>query len=654
MFLSIIGLQAATTSPTQPSWHALISRVSWFTNDMKRTTMCLILLLVLVPRADLAGPGSLIAQYHFDEGPGSLVRDSSGNKHDGLVMGGARWVPGRGRRAIVFDGSNRISIPSSTLLNVTGRVTVTAWIMGHGSGFRLVPQPASDLSLRAPYFQVCGDTLYFAANSDHPSGWWNSNEAHLFTGSIDINLDQWRDEQRTHVPFTGDEPKLQVVGDSIYYEYFGQDFGGAWQIWTAQSHIDGSDFTAVQRTHEKDGFRVEQGGIQVVENKIYYAWPQQDEKGTWQTWTATSRINGSGFEAAQRTTDGAAFVYQQVAGSKIFYLLNTSWGNRRDPAKMAYLNSMAIAVSDRTGGRLRVLRTIDGIPGGTGGMAFQVTKGKVYFAYIQADANDRVNLFTGSMNTDGSRFHARQRSFGKNTRGIPGVRQRGVTVVGDKVYYSLVLVDTDKGAKEASQTLFKKTTIGKDGVAFWTAEANIDGSGWKATLRTTSPPDIAPQYKSIAVTGGKIYYGAAEAREYREPYQPFRPYLGTSGSNIVNKGDAYGLGLTEWNQARAFINAGEDYLFRAEAPEDISGAVADWKVDESWHFVAMTYDQSNVKLYVDGRLKSSAPYREKPGDNPFPVMIGDGFIGMIDEVSIYNRPLSSSEILATYESTQTR
>jgi hypothetical protein len=249
------------------------------------------------------------------------------------------------------------------------------------------------------------------------------------------------------------------------------------------------------------------------------------------------------------------------------------------------------------------------------------------------------------MNIDGSGFNARQRKFGNVTRGIPGVPQLSISVVGDKVYYALVLVDTDKPAKEASRTLFKKTTIGKDGVSFWTAEANIDGSGWKAILRTTSPPDIAPQYKSIAVTGRKIYYAAAETREYGEPYQPFRPYLGSSGSNIINKGDAYGLGLTESNNARAFINAGEDYLFRAEIPEDISGGIADSEVDDGWHFVAATYDGSNVRLYIDGELKSVAAYRAKVGNNPFPVTIGDGFVGIIDEISIYDRALSAEEIL---------
>lgn len=614
---------------------------------IRRPVAALIALFASTSRAEPHGYRGLVAEYHFEEGSGSVVKDASGNRQDGIVVGDAKWVPGVSGTALLFDGLNRLSIPSSTLLSAGGQVTVTAWIKGRGGQFRLVKEPTSYRSMRGPFFQVCGDVVRFASFSERPSGWWDANESHLVTGRVDVNLSQWREEQRTRFPLTGDEPKVQVAGNSIYYEYFGQDSGGTWQIWTARSNLDGSDYQAEQRTHERDGFRVEQGALQVVGTDIYYAWPQKDEYGTWQTWTASSRLDGSAFRSVQVTTDGAALVQQQVVGDSIYYLLNTSWGRpgARHPAGKAYLNSIELAVSNRRGGSLRVLKTIDSVTARTGGAAFQVTNGKLYFAYVQADANDRINLFTGSMTTDGSGFHTVPRRFGEGMRGIPGVRQLGIQVVGNKVYYALVLVNADMSAEEASKQLSQKTTVGRDDISFWTAEANIDDSGWKPTRRTGSPPDIVPQYKSIDVVGGKVYYSLAEVRQYHEPYEPFYPYLGVSGSNIVNKGDAYGLGLTEWNEARAFINAGEDYLVRAEAPEDVAGAIADAGVDENWHSVAMTYDGRGPKLYVDGALKSSSPYHAKIGDNPFPVMIGDGFVGVIDEVAIYNRALSSAEIL---------
>jgi hypothetical protein len=610
---------------------------------LARSMASLVVLLLLVGRMQCAEPKGLIAQYHFDEGSGLTVKDSSGNRQDGIVVGRADWVSGVNGTAIRFDGLSRVNIPSSALLSLTQGVTITVWIKGHGGSFRLVKEPSSHASLRSPYFQVCGDKIHFAANSDDPKGWWESNEANLFSGSVDVNLSNWKDEQRTRPPFSGDEPKLQVVGDTIYYEYFGQDSAGAWQIWTASSGVDGHDYEAVQRTHESETFAVEQGGMQVVGNEIYYAWPQKDDRG-WQTWTATSRVDGSDFRAVQRITDGGAFVYQQVVGDEIYFLLNTSWGKHRDPGQKFYLNNLAIAVSKRRGGPLRILRTIEGVSGGTGGAAFHVTSGRIHFAYIQVDKKDRVNLFTGSMKSDGSGFRAIQRDF-PGIRELPGVPQLGVAVIGDKVHYALVRVKSDKSAAEASNQLFRKATVGREGFTFWTAEADVDGSGWRTTQRTSSPPDIAPQYKSIDVVGGKIYYSLMEQGQYREPYEPFHPYLGISGANITNKGDAYGLGLTEWNEARAFVNAGEDYLFRGEAPENSAGAAVDSRIDDHWHFCAMTYDRRSVRLYIDGKLRSSTAYHAEMGNNPFPVTVGDGFVGTIDELSIYKRVLSSREIL---------
>ena len=96
------------------------------------------------------------------------------------------------------------------------------------------------------------------------------------------------------------------------------------------------------------------------------------------------------------------------------------------------------------------------------------------------------------------------------------------------------------------------------------------------------------------------------------------------------------------------MNAGQDYLFRGEAPEDTAGAAADYAVDEKWHQLAMTYDQNILKLYVDGEVRSSAPSKKGIGSNPFPLIIGDGFVGTIDEVSVYDRALDSAEIVTLY------
>lgn len=615
---------------------------------MKLAAIVLIALSVMCCSA--AAADGLILQYRFDEGEGSVVRDASGNRQDGVVLGNIRWMSGLRGRGIWFNGTSRISVPASRVLDLRGKLSITSWLKGRAGDFRAVREPASDPGLRGAYFQVCGETVYFASHSDHPIGFWESEESdevHLFTGSADISLDHWRDQQRTRLPFSGDEPKLQVAGNSIYYEFLGQDADGVWQIWTARSNLDGSNYVAVQRTHEHErgSYRVEQGGLQVVGKEVFYFWPQKDEHGIWQTWTAFAKLDGSGFTPVQVTTDGSVFVYAQMVNKQVYYLMNDSWGRHRGADERKYVGSVSIGVSDRRGRGFRVLKRIDVASVGTGGAAFRVANGKVFLAYIQADPQGHVRLYTGHMNVDGTDFRAVERKLGDGVEGIPGVAQLGVTVVGYKVYYAIEFVATQKTAPEAAKELFQKATIGKEDVTFWVGQANIDDSGWKVVQCTDAPPDMVPRYKGVAAIGGKLYHSLTEYAPYSEPWVPFHPYFATSGSNIVNKGDSYGLGLTTWNQARAFVNAGEDYLFRGEAPEDVSGAIADSVVDENWHFLTTTYDERTLKLYVDGELRASVRYHAHPGQNPFPLTIGDGFIGTIAEISIYNRALAGSEVL---------
>jgi PKD repeat protein len=69
-----------------------------------------------------------------------------------------------------------------------------------------------------------------------------------------------------------------------------------------------------------------------------------------------------------------------------------------------------------------------------------------------------------------------------------------------------------------------------------------------------------------------------------------------------------------------------------------------------WSHVAATYDGTTVRLYVNGVLSASQPQSGAPMPSSDPLTIGsDGMLqsfwnGAIDEVRIYNRALSASEI----------
>jgi len=80
-------------------------------------------------------------------------------------------------------------------------------------------------------------------------------------------------------------------------------------------------------------------------------------------------------------------------------------------------------------------------------------------------------------------------------------------------------------------------------------------------------------------------------------------------------------------------------------------------LDSLFHHLAGVWDGNNLKLYVDGVLHGSAPL-STPANNGRPLNIGvswgggtptAAFFGIVDELSIYQRALSDSEIQAIYQ-----
>ena len=81
-------------------------------------------------------------------------------------------------------------------------------------------------------------------------------------------------------------------------------------------------------------------------------------------------------------------------------------------------------------------------------------------------------------------------------------------------------------------------------------------------------------------------------------------------------------------------------------------------VDSAWHHVAAVYDGTRTKLYLDGKLNASSRYTNRINDGGEPFLIGAvaidnvpsrHFHGLIDEVMIWNRPLSDSEVKELYK-----
>jgi len=70
----------------------------------------------------------------------------------------------------------------------------------------------------------------------------------------------------------------------------------------------------------------------------------------------------------------------------------------------------------------------------------------------------------------------------------------------------------------------------------------------------------------------------------------------------------------------------------------------------TWSHLAATYDGATMRLYVNGVQVASAAQTGPIGASSQPLTIGSNWSGLIDEVRIYNRALSASQILTDMNS----
>ena len=72
----------------------------------------------------------IVLYLPFDEGNGNKVVDQSGKGNDGTFKNKPAWVKGKNDKALEFDATRPdfVEVPNSPSLNITGEVTILAWI----------------------------------------------------------------------------------------------------------------------------------------------------------------------------------------------------------------------------------------------------------------------------------------------------------------------------------------------------------------------------------------------------------------------------------------------------------------------------------------------------------------------------------------------
>ncbi len=88
-----------------------------------------VLALLSVISADAAVDKNTVAVWLFEEGSGKIVKDASGNGHDGEFTGSLQWVKARSGTGLEFpgDGSGYIVVDSTKKLELE-TLSIEAWV----------------------------------------------------------------------------------------------------------------------------------------------------------------------------------------------------------------------------------------------------------------------------------------------------------------------------------------------------------------------------------------------------------------------------------------------------------------------------------------------------------------------------------------------
>jgi beta-galactosidase len=127
------------------------------------------------------------------------------------------------------------------------------------------------------------------------------------------------------------------------------------------------------------------------------------------------------------------------------------------------------------------------------------------------------------------------------------------------------------------------------------------------------------------------------------------PVQARGHSTFLSKGD------TQWAIQIGRENKLEFFLFDAGGSGWVTlTAPLPPQWEGEWHRVTGVYDGKELRLFVDGRLLGTREFNGRARSTPFPVMVGNNaehldrqVAGVIREARIYNRALSTDEIVRT-------
>jgi len=174
-----------------------------------RKQVCVLTFLAFVLSAALAGVAAaadtgLVGWWKFDDGAGTVAKDSSGNGYHGTVYD-AVWVDGYLGGALEFAGAEYVDVPPESWSTVVTQATVCFWAYGDPAA-----QPQANFIFGAFSDPANNEARRMSAHVP-----WSNGNIYFDTGGPGYN-------------------RINKAGDAADYE-------GTWTHWTFLKNADTGD-----------------------------------------------------------------------------------------------------------------------------------------------------------------------------------------------------------------------------------------------------------------------------------------------------------------------------------------------------------------------------------------------------------------------------
>ncbi len=651
-----------------------------------------------------------VLYFKFDEGSGSKIDDQTNYNNDGTIYS-ATWVNGLFGNGLAFDGTNDyLDVPDSDSLDLGSGLTIESWVypkgfQGDGSkGGNVIlskwnSAPTGQYVINAYtggnlQFRISDGTTtekiestgsLFTDRWQYIVGTWDGTTMYLYVDGKEISKKTTSITTLYSSDYTDDQLRIGHVSTSTLNNWHFNGIIDELSIYnyslSAQT-IKDNFYSTLPRT---------------IPNSTISHWDLNDGAGS-NANDLTSNGNDGALSEAQwtRGIEGSGLIFDGV-NDNVFVADSKSLDVRFGLSLEAWILARSFSGDGNTGGNAIISKWETSTKGqyhlsayGNGGLAFRISEGTKW-DILKAD---------GVLTPKSWHHIVATWNYDRMDLYVDGKLIVGKTTVVNELYqteydsgdYLNLGVDTNSLSQSwyfqgiLDEIIVRNYALNQSEVNGeyhrfipWTLDdLKIGHWGFDSAAGNIAVDDIGKNNGSVVdaqwergLVGNALRFdGIYDIVEI--PDSSELTFLwGLTIEAWINADSFYGNGvqsgnpiLTKWVSSPV----GEYFLSTFEGGNVVfavsNGFIRDRMVVPAamepgkWHHVVATWDGKIMSVYVDGALKgwelTNTPYfyqEEYSGDD---IKIGYltsswRFDGVIDEVSLYNYPLSPSEISDTYE-----